>query len=44
VPANWSAAAHQSLHAALRQPPARQRPVSRSWMNAAAVKNSEPIA
>ncbi|MCU0258725.1 MAG: hypothetical protein MUF56_06850 [Solirubrobacteraceae bacterium] len=44
VPANWIDAAHQSLQPSLRQPPAVQRPVRRSWMNAAAVKKTEPIA
>jgi len=44
VPINCEHAAHQSLQPALRQPPACQRPVSRSWMNAAVVKKTEPIA
>jgi hypothetical protein len=43
VPANWTAAAHQSSQSARdRQAPCRQRPLSRSWMNAAPVKNSDP--
>ncbi len=43
VPTNWTAADHQSSQSSRDfQAPRRQRPLSRSWMNAAVVKNSEP--
>ena len=42
VPGNWMAAAHQSLHAGLRQRPCACRPLRNHCVNEAAVKHSDP--
>lgn len=43
VPTNWTAADHQSSQSSFDfHAPGRQRPLRRSWMNAANVKNTEP--
>jgi hypothetical protein len=43
VPGNWIAAAHQSLHAGLRQRPCACRPLRNHCVNDAAVKQSDPM-